>query len=226
MILGYFTKLVSRGNRSLDSQLQAAAKKLFSDKYLTLEGEVVIAFADILNLISTNQLGLAIEILFDLLPSAAIDPKRQIVALSAYTAIGNMFFSGEIWRLMCGFVANRLGIHQEETVSNIKITSKKKRTTKFATSRKLLKTFRQTSLSIRSRSTLIGNAEEAEVLRVTRIKFNHIWRIYWNCWNVASCQRGHGIRDVLSSNERDVGAFVVDVGQGSGGHADSKSCQT
>ena len=91
VILGYFTKLVSKGNNSLDSNLEQAAKKLFSEKYLTLEEETVTAFADILNLISTNKLSLAMEILYELLPTSSIDPKRQIIALSGYTAIGKNF---------------------------------------------------------------------------------------------------------------------------------------
>lgn len=74
---------------------------------------------------------------------------RQIIGLLAYTAI-----------------SNRLGIHQEETQLTIKVTFKKKKSSKFTTSRKLLKTFRQTSLSIRSRSSLLGVAEETELLRV------------------------------------------------------------
>ena len=61
-----------------------------------------------------------------------------------------------------------MGIHTEESVVNIKITSKKKRVFKYDTSRKLLRSFRQSTLSIRSRSTLIGMAEEADILRVNK----------------------------------------------------------
>lgn len=63
-------------------------------------------------------------------------------------------------------IANRLGIHQEEAQVGIKVTSKKKRVSKFGTSRKLLKSFRQNTLSLRSRSNLLGITEETEVLRV------------------------------------------------------------
>lgn len=75
VILGYFTKIDHQGTNALESKLQQSIKKIFSDKYLTLQEDSLTAFSDLLNLVSTSRLGLAMEILNELLPSSIIDPK-------------------------------------------------------------------------------------------------------------------------------------------------------
>lgn len=171
VILGYFSKIPNE-KEQLESKLNQTIKQIFSEKFITLEEEIVSALADILNLISTSRLELAIKLLLDLLPDSTIDPKKQIIGLSAYTAIGS--FKKKQYFLNFNFFknkikANRLFIIQnEETQVNIKVTSKKKKTRKFDTSRKLLKSFRQNSLSIRSRSTLLVTIEESELLKVKK----------------------------------------------------------
>lgn len=80
VLLGYFTK-IGQGNETIENKLQMFAKKMFSDKYLTLQEDSLPIFSDLLNLISTSRLNLATEILYGLLPSSVIDPKYPFFLL-------------------------------------------------------------------------------------------------------------------------------------------------